>query len=188
MSYVRSLCLAFAATSMAWVVGCSEDELPVPRVFLSTTMTPGNNPPEKCGVQAASWVNIGTSSQSVDNGGEQSGASVTVQCDVKPAGGETFDVLANATLTGQRGGSVTISGKFTPTGEQKNVNVRFNHPDFGVWSQADCTVTYTNPNMHVAAGRVWGQLSCPTMSNKSGTTERLCNGVGEFKFENCNQQ
>jgi hypothetical protein len=153
-------------------------------VFVQAQITPGENGQERCQLGSQSWLSIGTTDKPIDDGELQSNAPVTVQCEVIPDG-DGFRVSASATLAGARGGSVTISGKFTGSGTQGPIRAVFQRGDTGRLEQSDCQVTYDSQYMGVAAGRVWGILRCKTM--ELSAQNRVCEGSAEFKFENCNQ-
>jgi hypothetical protein len=175
--------LAIASTG----AGCSENTPATPRVTLNAQLGPGGekdiNDSAKCQLVTVPWVVIGDNTHPVSDGEQQTGSGVHVSCTVKPDG-DGFQVSSQTTLDGQ--GSVTITGRFTAAGDQTNIRAVFTRGDTGSFRQDDCTVDYaTNPNMGVAAGRVWGNIRCPHAT--FADQDRTCLAVGEFRFENCAQ-
>ncbi len=191
MTFVK-MALVGAVAVAALGIGCSSTSSATPRVTVNTQMGPGDeagvNDSGKCLLATTPWVVIGDTLHPVDNGDQQSGASVSVSCSVKTEG-TGFQVSGSATLQGQ--GSLTITGHFEPRAgdppaDQAGIRAVFQRGDTGTFKQDDCTVSYANnPNMGVAAGRVWGQITCPHATyDQQG---RTCLGSGEFRFENCSQ-
>jgi hypothetical protein len=153
-----------------------------------------------------SWIQIGTAiapePTRVSDGNTQGGGRVTANCSVHPSNGG-FDVQLNAALSGR--GSVTITsasgqGQITTAGG-KGINATFEAAAMGTFSATDCTVTYTYndgpvPQMPpVAAGKIWGHISCPDLENNSvlrtlpdgGSAPYTCDGEADFLFEFCGQ-
>lgn len=180
---------AIVLVAFAGVLGCSSDAPPATRVYINSDLGPGNNGSAICQISSAPWIQIDNNGGSVTNGeAATSGARVAAQCTVTSAGDGSFTVYATASIQGTTGGSVTVSGKFTTSGAQSNIHGVFQRSDTGSFEEADCTVDYSgNPNMGVASGRVWGKLSCPTITKKDSNPPRACSGNAEFKFENCGQ-
>ena len=176
-----------AVVAAAGASGCSDPAVVVPRAAIASFVGPGTLAPASgCGQAPGSWVEIGDNSKPASDGDGQNGGSVRVSCSVTPAG-DGFAVVASATLSGSGdlSGSITIDGHFTATGEQTGIAATFTKGNTGTFRQKDCTVTYTTPLQTVAAGRVWGFITCPT-ADLTGQN-RICEAKGEFKFENCAQ-
>ncbi len=96
--------------------------------------------------------------------------------------------MASAQNSGATGGTFTINGVFSTEGTQENVRAVFYRSDYGRFTQDDCTVTYPDAALKetpVAAGRVWGEISCPNL--ELSEQDRICTGKAQFRFENCNQ-
>lgn len=185
---------AFAAVAITVLAaGCSDPEPATPRVTFESTISPGSNPPEGC-PETGTWFSIGSFGappfdqvKPVDDGGKdpESGGSVAVTCSVTPATGG-FNVRATARLTGAAGGNFTVEGFFTEQGEQANIFASFTKVgQSGAYVQKDCVVRYTTQFQGVAAGRVWGEITCPTATAE--TAQRTCQALGQFRFENCAQ-
>jgi len=171
------------------VVACSSDSPATPRIYLTSTLSPGNesgvNDGTKCLVTGP-WLAAGAKDQnnavtpvnSGDNG-------VTVTCTVAQEG-DGFKVSANITQNGQ--GGLTVQGHFTASGQQSHIRAVFARSDTGAFQEDDCTADYApNPLMGIAAGRVWGTLACPHETNDESSPPHVCNGIAEFRFENCSQ-
>ncbi len=182
------------AASSIGIAGCGSDSQPIARVFLNSQMTAGINGSAVCGVTDPSWVVIGSSAKSADDGSDQTGVGVKASCSVQANADGSFQVNAIGVLGNV--GSVTITGKFTTSGDQTGIRGVFQRGDFGHFEDTNCKVSYAaNPFMGVAAGRVWGNLDCSSASDASqsrvgpdgGPTARACEGLAEFKFENCAQ-
>lgn len=191
-----------AASSVA-IAGCGSDTQPTPKAFIDARVRAGGNGSAVCGVVDPTWVEIGTAATSVSDGSnDANGVKVSVSCSVTSNGDGTFKVNAVGTLGNV--GSVTITGNFATSGTQNNIRAVFQRSD-GRFEQTDCTATYQsltptgvltdNGFAGVAAGRVWATVHCPTASDASqqrqgqdgGATPRACDGLAEFKFENCGQ-
>ncbi len=173
--------------AVAGASGCSDPAVVVPRAAIASFVGPGNSAPASgCGQAPGSWVEIGDNARPVSDGDGQNGGAVRVSCAVTPAG-DGFTVTASATLSGagDLSGSITIDGHFTATGDQTAIAATFQKGNTGTFRQTDCTVTYNTPLQTVAAGRVWGFITCPT-AELTGQG-RICEAKGEFKFENCGQ-
>jgi hypothetical protein len=138
------------------------------------------------------WVNIGTDDS--ETGAAVNGTNgVTVTCTVSPSG-SGFQVTASA---GNATSALVIRGLLSPTAgattEQPNITASFTST-LGSYSSGGptCTVDFnansseTNGTgvMGVAAGRVWGNITCQSLSAANGQ-QSVCEGVAEFKFEDC---
>jgi hypothetical protein len=177
------------------VAGCSGDPAPTQRAYIQSTVGTGVDGSAACGVTDPDWVTIGDASTAKNDGDDQAGLQVHVSCSVTSAGDGSFNVNAVAALGNK--GSVTVTGKFTTTGDQSNIRAVFGRGDFGQFTDTACTVSYTlHPGlMGVAAGRVWGYIDCEhaadpnqqRMDSKGNPIARTCKAQGEFKFENCSQ-
>jgi hypothetical protein len=187
----RGALFALTAVTIPCISGCTPDPPDPAKVYLASTMVPAPGGGALCGVNSSIWINIGTDTASVEDGSSFEGRAVGVSCEVTPVA-DGFNVNATGKIAGTGGGSVVITGKFTSTGEQKGVRAVFQRSDLGRWESSDCTVNYTNKDMGVAGGRVWGELKCPTIQNLQQNVgdppqPRSCQGTAEFKFENCQQ-
>lgn len=182
-----------AGSSIA-IAGCGSNTAPTAKVFLNSQLTAGTNGSAICGVTDPTLVVIGSSAASADDGSDQSGVGVKASCSVTANADGSFQVNAIGVLGNV--GSVTITGKFTTSGEQTGIRGVFQSGVFGRFEDTNCTVSYkNNPFMGVAAGRVWGNIDCPSAADSfqsrtgadGGPTPRACEGLAEFKFENCAQ-
>ena len=164
--------------------GASPDAGPPAQAGVSVAITPGNNSDTQCPIGAGDTWSIGgePTLEPVPNGQSSNGATVTVSCSVAPQA-TGFAVSGDVSLAGQ--GSFTVSGTFDGTTQaQQDITASFGAANGdGSWMQSTCTVTFPNPGMGVAAGRVWAQVDCPTMVD--GVTHTQCDGSAQFRLENC---
>jgi hypothetical protein len=173
----------------------------VARVFVDSTMGPGTNPQSVCKLVTAPWLQIGTPTQSVDDGASQGNETVSVTCAVQ-ATNAGYDVQATTTLSGATGGSITLTGHFAGSGTESGLHAAFTRGDTGTFVENDCTAAYSDPSGAssdhggIAPGRVWVFLHCPSAQKNSETVPnpdggvpitRTCDGEAELKFENCSQ-
>ncbi len=122
----------------------------------------------------------------VKDGDEEGQGNVSISCAVTPAGPDEFNVNASVQLTGAKGGLFRISGRFKATGTQ-TANAVFARTGLPSYSQNDgkCTVEYTTQFQGVAAGRVWGEVTCPNAEDPGAQV--ACEARAQFRFENCGQ-
>lgn len=122
----------------------------------------------------------------INDGAAFGQGEVSVSCSVVPAGADAFNVDATVVLSGALGGTFRVDGKFTTSGEQTGVHAVFaNRRSGNTYEQKDaqCIVRYAVSPQGVAAGRVWGEIECPTAENTGAQTS--CKAVAQFRFENC---
>ncbi len=179
-----AILVAFTAIS---VIGCSEDDPPPAKVFISAQLGPGTeadvNGAAQCKLTTQPWLNLGKTEASVETGTKQSESSIEVECSVVPAG-DGYSVIARASLL--PGGTVTISGTFKSSGAQSGITASFTRADTGTpFRDKNCTVEYASKDMGVGPGMVWGRLTCPHAEQSGSGEKRMCQGTAEFKFENC---
>jgi hypothetical protein len=122
----------------------------------------------------------------VQDGASEQQGSVSISCSVTPAGNEEFNVSASVQLSGATGGLFRVTGKFK-AGAENTASAVFARTARASYTQDDgkCTVVFTPPYQGVAAGRVWGEISCPNAEDK--TAQVTCVGKAQFRFENCAQ-
>lgn len=121
--------------------------------------------------------------RAVRDGEREGSGSVAIACTVK-ANGDAFDVNASLQLTGAQGGLFRVQGQLKTSG-QGTVSATFARTGLPSYSQTDCIVTYVTATQGVAAGRVWGTVTCPNAENASSQTS--CEASAQFRFENCTQ-
>jgi hypothetical protein len=136
--------------------------------------------------QIGSFGESGLSSPVKDNERTSDGL-VRTSCIVKrsAASPDAFDVqgsIAHSTM------GFTISGVFRPSGEQPNLKVRFTTRGKEL-AQIDnqCFARYTKGFHGVAAGRVWAEVECPSVTEAGGGNGSICRAIAEMRFENCAQ-
>jgi hypothetical protein len=190
---VATLCLSTIALLSA---GCDDSEPATPQVIFDGHLERGNN--ASCqdstlftigefGNQAAETADR-LESKPVKDGEAFEQGTVTVSCAVTPAGADEFNVEASVALNGATGGFFRVDGKFKATGEQTGIHAIFSsRKTQNTYEQKDraCVVRYTSAYQGVAAGRVWGEITCPNAENP--TAQTACEGIAQFRFENCGQ-
>lgn len=191
---IRSLAFVLPVSIAVFCApGCSDAAPPSRRVILEATFGPGNHTATECPISGTDWVDIGAFGnppiipvRPVNSGEDNGNGPVDITCSVKGNDAAGYEVAASATLSGLSGGTVSVTGHFTTTGEQTGLVGVFQRSDYGQFRQNDCTVTFTdNPNMGVAPGRVWGKLLCVNAARSD--QGRTCDGEAQFRFENCDQ-
>ena len=121
----------------------------------------------------------------IEDGASEQQGNVSLQCSVVPAA-DGFDVNGFVTLSGATGGSFSVSGHFAAGGQQQNINVSLTR-NGETFRQSNCVADYPNPNpnLTVAAGRVWATVTCGDSTNSS--SQKVCEATAQFRFENCSQ-
>jgi hypothetical protein len=206
---------AFIALATACTVAsaCSNNPPAVADAYMAATVgVSAQDPNTLCALGSVEpWVNIGVNTSgkptTVQDGSSQSGYAVHVTCTVATSG-NGFDISLNAELAGISGGSITITspqgqGAVTASGGS-NISAVFQSGQDGTFSQqGGCSITFqyngaTVPdNPPIAAGRIWGHISCPTALDTeqtvpsadggSGSQPRQCDAEADFLFEQCGQ-
>jgi hypothetical protein len=178
--------------------------------FMLATMGPGpSSPATICNLGTAeSWLAVGTPAAGevpsvVESGGTQNGEKVVVTCSVVPVSAG-FDVSLQMTTEGLDGGSLSISsppglGAVTLAGGGQGITASWKSETFPSATESDCTIAFTYEGQPVptsppiAAGRIWGHLSCPqalfngetVVGPDGGAATIHCDGEADFLFENC---
>ncbi len=181
-----------AAVSAVSTSGCSDDDPKPARVIFESTISPGSNPPAEC-PESGVWFSIGTfgappavPAKPIEDGAPEQQGTAAVTCQVSPAG-DGFTVRATAKLTGATGGSFTLNGSnVKEQGEQTNISAIFSKVGrTGAYNASNCVVKYETASQGIAAGRVWGNLTCAQAV--ASQEQRTCQAVAQFRFENCAQ-
>ncbi len=191
----RTASFAFAGTALALisavVAGCGSDKTVPQQVYVNATLSPAASDPTSCmhsdGYELLQIGSINDTGQYslVENETTFDGASVQVQCSVIPSGAN-FAVKATAVRSGNpTGGTVTVSGTFSPTGTQTGISVILDSAANGIYEETDCTAVYANDDMGVAAGRVWAMFTCPNLQLEGQAN--VCLSNTQLRFENCTQ-
>ena len=195
--------LAASATA-----ACSNNPAPVPLAFIAATVGVGpQSGPMLCNLGTVTpWLDVGTAvgggmtPTTQADGSNQAGAKVDVACTVSTSG-NGFDINLNVTQEGTNGSSVTITsppgmGTVTQSGGTGITGV-FESGTYGKYRETDCTIAFTYMGETVgqtplAAGRIWGHISCPTaeISGQTvmvdgGTQDVQCDAEADFLFEQC---
>lgn len=208
LSFARHAGWLALAGACALASACNNNNPAPADAFVNALVGGGGNP--ACNLKVRqNYVSIGTPTggkpTTVNDGDSQSGSStVHVSCSVTTSG-NGFDVTLNATLEGQQGGSLTITspsgqGAVTASGGSGITGV-FQSPVDGVYRQKDCTIDFSYNGSPVpdsppiAAGRIWGHISCPnatlngqtTTGADGGPADVTCDAEADFLFEQCGQ-
>jgi hypothetical protein len=198
----------------AGVAACSNSPNPPADTFINAALGGGAACADYMSPKV--WLQIGTATSghptTVQDGGSDRNANVNVNCTVHPQG-NGFDIELTAIENGPNGGSLTIT---SPQGQgtvttmtSSGVSASFVgqggivfREQAGSNDQTGCTITYkydpsgsvggiagdtpvpTSPP--IAAGRIWGHLSCPKAVSQA-MPNVVCNGNADFIFEQCNQ-
>jgi hypothetical protein len=126
-----------------------------------------------------------TPAMPVDDQGSFGGGTAAVSCKVVP-NATGFDVQLQASLSGASGGSITVQGSVTASGMQTGLKV-VTASSTDMFAQTDCTMTYdSSPDMGVAAGRIWGVVTC--VKGVDLAKSHTCEVTAQIRFENCTQQ
>lgn len=190
-------------------VACSNSSSQPPDVFIAATVGPGpQSPANLCNFGSdAPWLEVGNATAmkpvTVTDGHTSGGGLVHVTCTVHPVA-DGFDVNLLVEQEGEMGGSVSIistpnAGAVTASGG--SVAGIFESAINGDFQESSCTITYQYqggpvPDMPpIAAGRIWGHVSCGTAQNggstvmlpDGGTGPRQCDGEADFLFEQCSE-
>ena len=182
-----------ACVAIICASACSSPAPPTERVIVDSNMSPGSHSMTDCPIAQTQWVEIGafqtttTPIDPIDNNGDDNGnGTVSIVCAVKGNDANGYDIEVSATLSGDTGGSLSITGHVTPTGTQMGISGVFQRADYGNFREDDCVISFApNSNEGVAPGRLWGSISCPNIVNQSQL--RTCDGEANFRFENCDQ-
>jgi hypothetical protein len=198
----------------AGVTACSNSSNPPPDTFINAAVGGG----AMCSAYQSlqEWVQIGTATgghpNTVNDGGQDRNANVSVDCTVHPQG-NGFDIQLTAIEQGPEGGSLTItspSGQGTVTTmTSSGVSASFVGKGGINFSEnvsstdtKGCTITYVyDPGGSVggeagdtpvpvappiAAGRIWGHIHCPSVT-EADQVGVVCDAEADFIFEQCNQ-
>jgi hypothetical protein len=187
MRWVKRVCVLGCAAGAIAIssASCSSSSMP-PRAFVAGTLEAGSA--GSCVFNDTLFVDIGANETSVITGT----GGVTVTCSVTP-NGSNFDVSAIVQgPTSAFSFQGTLSNANPPV--QSGVVVSFAGEGGVSFSSSGtpCTVDFTATPMEpsgaqtlgVAAGRIWGNVTCPMMS-EAPPQMSVCTGVAEFKFEDC---
>lgn len=203
---MRSLpaCLACVVV-LPIALACGSDPPEPAQVIIESTVDPGANGQAKCQIASTPWIGIGDygnvnanpsiAPTAIKNDDAYNGQKVNVTCSVTRTG-DTFRVIASGQINGTEGGAVTVTGDFSASGVQSNLELTFSRADYGTFKGVNCVAEYNSgpgvmlgyePLMGVAAGRVWARATCDKITKNDQGEERACRGIVTFRFENCTQ-
>ena len=198
---------ALGACAMA--SACSSNPAPTPQAFIAATVGVGPMSDSRvCNFATLDqWLEVGTgvggggTPDTQSDGSNQGGAKISVACTVSTSG-SGFDIDLSVTQDGSQGGSVTITspggmGAVTQNGGTGITGV-FESATNGRYRESDCTIAFTYmgepiTQTPIAAGRIWGHISCPTaqvsgqtvMTADGGSEDVQCDAEADFLFEQC---
>jgi hypothetical protein len=181
---------------------CSNKTPPTPDAFVAATVGVGaQSSPMMCGFGSrATFVALGTPTGPKPTTVRDGDQGASVSCTVS-AVGSGFDIDLNVTSSGLQGGSLTVTspsgmGAVTTQGGM-GIRASFTSGQSGEFSESDCTIAFTYNGTTVpdsppiAAGRIWGHISCPKAKEQSGqqmgSQPSQCDGEADFLFEQCGQ-
>lgn len=200
--------------SAAGVAACSNSPPAPPDTFVNAAVGGGSACANYMSLQE--FLRIGTATSpnpnTVQDGGQDRNANVSVSCTVHPQG-SGFDIELTAIEQGPQGGSLTITspsgaGKVT-TMDSSGVSASFvGSGGISFREEANsndptgCTISYLyDPGGSVggvggdkavpvsppiAGGRIWGHIKCPKAVS-TAQPNVVCNAEADFIFEQCNQ-
>ncbi|MDP9037637.1 MAG: hypothetical protein M3O50_22800 [Myxococcota bacterium] len=197
-----ALAPAFLAVSV--LTACSSSSPRSAAAYVKATLSAGpSSSAQLCMFQGQEVVTLGTETsptptRSVD-GDIASTGKASITCAVA-AKGDGFDINLFASVAGM--GTLGVNGHVTSKGGE-TVTAAFQTTGGSFKSDA-CTFTYTYSGAPVptsngpaiAAGRVWGHVSCPTAMQNSGqmvvlpdgtSVTRQCDAEADVLFEVCSQ-
>jgi hypothetical protein len=186
---VATLCLSTVALLSA---GCADEEKATPQVIFEAQLGHGVGTNCRDIAEVFKVGDFGTPAldekpKPIKDGETWEQGAVGIACSVIQSGDE-FLVEASLALSGATGGLFRVDGKFKAGGEQTNIHAVFTSRRSGnSYEQQDraCIVRYTTVDQGVAAGRVWGEITCPSVFNSNAET--TCEATAQFRFENCTQ-
>jgi hypothetical protein len=189
----HAIVLAVAIPGLAAVAACDDDEKATPQVVFAGTIEGGaecqdSGPVFTIGEFGNQALQPPQPSRPIKDGEAYQQGGVSVDCSVIPAGGDEFNVAGSVVLSGATGGTFRVDGKFKTSGEQTGIHAIFAVRRSGnTYEQLDrqCTVRYTTQFQGVAAGRLWGEITCLNAENTNA--QRRCKITAQFRFENCAQ-
>jgi hypothetical protein len=193
----HSLVVVLSLSTIAVLAGACSDNTPAtPQAIFDGSLEKGG-PSNDCN-DSGSIFQVGdfgnqavtpkVPATAVKDGDSFGQGTVSIACSVKATSNTEFDVDASLNLSGATGGFFKIDGHFTTTGDQQNIHALFSSRKSGnTYEEKDrkCTVRYTTNTMGVAAGRIWGEIDCPTVENPGAG--KTCEAKATFRFENCAQ-
>jgi hypothetical protein len=172
-------------------VGAGDGSTARARVALNSKLSADSAGARTCtAIDGTDWVDVGQIGRTLDagtvgvaiyDGDAWTGHIAEVTCRVAPVAGR-FEVSASVTLDGV--GQFTVQGPFSDLSPSEGITATFKRDDIGEYRQGNCSVTFASPTMGVAAGRVWGEISCNAVTDPYTHT---CLAEAEFRFENCQQ-
>ena len=198
MRPMMRLCPSLATLSFAAFLcaSCSSPPPPPDGYITSTLGTSTSDPTSTstCNINApdSPFITIGTAANPVADGTSFGGTPIQVDCQVHSTGGNSYDVDLSISEGPSGGlGGITLSGTLTTsTGPQTTITSaafnKTNQGEYSLTSGSQCTVTLsTETSPAITAGRVWGSITCPTVTFLESNA--TCYATATFIFQNCQQ-
>lgn len=190
-----------------FAAGCSEDEKATPQAVFDgrLELSPATDLGElkNCG-EAGGIFTIGEfgnpafdppiPTKPVKDGDSTQQGGAGVGCSVTPAGEGEFNISGFLNLTGATGGTFNVRQSKVktacpPEAPCTGISATFSKRSGAglVYNQTDggCSLVFTTNYQGVAAGRVWGEITCPKVTNDGAGV--ACQAKAQFRFENCDQ-
>ncbi len=197
----RSITLVMALAAIA-VASCSSSGPPPQSAYIGSTLGINVNDlasTMSCTNQEANdpYFTVGSLSSSgvpspVPTNTSVDGNVIGINCDVASSGTGSFSV--NLEINQGEVGAITISGMLTDSmAAQGNVSAVFTTTvggtaaiSYASTTENPCTITL-NPkgNPPITAGRIWGTLNCPMLTDAEANA--TCLGTAQFLFEECGE-
>ncbi len=121
-----------------------------------------------------------------------SGTEVHVYCSVASAGSKYEVKLSTLRVDPQNPNrntqKITIYGTLEPSRESQPVVVTVSSSNTASFTagESGCTLSFPDPTMGVASGRIWGVVDCPDAVIPTQPS-RICRVGGTVRFENCGE-
>ncbi|MDP9150514.1 MAG: hypothetical protein M3O36_11320 [Myxococcota bacterium] len=204
MTFRVRAALAPALLAVSVLTACSSSAPHPAGAYVKATLSSGpSSSPQLCMLQGQEVVTLGTETsptptRAVD-GDIASTGKASITCTVATKG-DGFDLSLFASVAGM--GTLGVNGHVTSKGGEP-VTAAFQTTG-GSFKSDSCTFTYTysggpvptSAGPAIAAGRVWGHVSCPAALQNSGqmvvlpdgtTATRQCDAEADVLFESCSQ-
>ncbi len=204
----QHLAAAGLALACAASVACSNSSNPPADAYIGAQLGGGVACPFPSPIPT--WLDIGTATggkpTTVADQGSTGNGTASITCVVHPSG-NGFDIQLEAVLQGANGGNVTITspqgaGAVTTSGSTSVTASFYNNVNGGAYVDQHCVLTYKYMggavpiSPPIAAGRIWGHITCPNAVDTSGQTKQgadggattaTCPASADFLFEQCGQ-
>jgi len=194
------------------VIGCADPAVVMPRAIVDVNIGPSAKV-GSCGFVPSDEVSIGCAGAAskcagnsesrylpVAHGGyvagdgtpSDTGVEVHVYCTITSLN-NTFDVKVSALRIDPQSPTTstekfTMYGTIAPTRDAQPVTVTASNRTLASFRNGSegCTLSFPDPQMGIASGRLWGVVSCANATIPSQES-RECTLAGTVRFENCGE-